>query len=467
MEELEILKKEYKANSEKGKGIAERYSKRMDKNKVAFDAIFHKIWEIEPREENAQPPFASTKDITMKAIKEAGFEENKEVVTAFLQHEKDYSDFSKLDAKGLELGFKIASFSVCDYDKPDTNQIDEWQFYPIRIIAPQQIQEKIIKPIIEAQAIKGKGLFANSTNIPLEDEEEDEFLMIEAYNCNGSMSGYWQELKDFGIIGIGKTDGFLSYQSKQCLLQLLKEVATYIKNHTDAPSKAKNKVINTLKALDKLPVWGLFFQILLLQGLCRWLENLDIDKKDPSIKEAQLFYNWLCIALAEKEMKFCYVPYSDEDKRQLKPLCSYLYTTEIGKAVQEHIFGKPQPEIATQEPEQSTKDKKQTYQPIDNKKKGKGRPSKPFNSVLVGDEEKKKATLKTLHNLIKEKADSKAVLYIKVAISMGLIQKPTYTQFEKEFGQIASKSIYNKYVTQNLYSDDEIRGAKQAITNTL
>lgn len=351
MKELEILKKEYKANSEKGKEIAERYSKRMDKNKVAFDAIFHKIWEIEPREENAQNPFASTKDITIKAIKEAGFEDNKEIVTAFLQHEKDYSDFSKLDAKGLELGFKIASFSVSDYDKPDTNKVDEWQFNSIRIIAPQQIQEKIIKPMIEAQAIKGEGLFTNSTNIPLEDEEEDDFLMIEAYNCNGSMSGYWQELKDFGIIGIGKTDGFLSYQSKQCLLQLLKEVATYIKNNTDAPSKAKNMVINTLKVLDKLPVWGLFFQILLLQGLCRWLENLDIDEKGTSIKEAQLFYNWLCMALAEKELRFCFVPYGDEDKRQLKPLCSYLYTTEIGKAVQEHIFGKHE---QTQQKEAST-----------------------------------------------------------------------------------------------------------------
>lgn len=171
MEELERLKNEYKANSEKGKKIAERYSKRMDKNKVAFDAIFHKIWEIEPREENAQNPFASTKEITMKAIKEAKFEDNKEVKTAFLQHEKDYNDFSKLDAKGLELGFKIASLSVCRNDEDDTNKIDGWQFYPISIIAPQQIQEKIKKPMIEAQAKKGEGLFLNSTNIPLEDEE--------------------------------------------------------------------------------------------------------------------------------------------------------------------------------------------------------------------------------------------------------------------------------------------------------
>lgn len=128
-------------------------------------------------------------------------------------------------------------------------------------------------------------------------------------------------------------------------------------------------------------------------------------------------------------MNFCFVPYTDEDKKQLKPLCTYLYTTEIGKAVQEHIFGKPQPEVTTQEPEQDTKENKQTYQPISSKKKCKGRPSNPFNCVLVGDEDKKKATLETLHNLMNEKTNSKAVLYIKVAISIGLIQKPTYQQF--------------------------------------
>lgn len=344
MNELDKLNEEYKAITEQANKVIERYSQRMKNNKGAFDAIFAKIWKIEPRKENAQNPFASTDEITMKAIREAGFEGNKDVVTAFSQHEKDYNNFAKLDAKGLAIGLKIASLSVCNGIQADAKNVDDWRFFPISIIAPKQIQEKIINPMIEAQAIKGEGLFANNTNIPLEDEDEDEFLMIEAYNCNASMSGYWQELKDFGIIGIGKTDGFLPYQFKQCLLLLLKEVATYIKNNTDAPSKAKNKVTNTLKALDKLPVWGLFFQILLLQGLCRWLENIDIDEKLPSIKEAQLFYNWLYIALAEKEMLFCYTPYGDKDKQMLQPLCNYLYSTEIGKEVQKCIFDKPQQE---------------------------------------------------------------------------------------------------------------------------
>lgn len=427
----------------------------LEADKEIKEALNTKGWNM-----CANIPKEISKERIDEALTQTGFSNDEAFCKSFIE----YISIT-LEGKRLMQEFSTQLAKGHKENEPETESLNEWQFYPIiSIIAPQQIQEKIINPMIEAQAIKGEGVFANSTNIPLEDEEEDEFLMIEAYNCNASMSGYWQELKDFGIIGIGKTDGFLPYQFKQCLLQLLKEVATYIKNNTDAPSKAKNKVTNTLKVLDKLPVWGLFFQILLLQGLCRWLENLDIDEKDPSIKEAQLFYNWLCKALAEKEMNFCFVPYGDEDKKLLKPLCDYLYTTDLGKAVQEHIFGKHQPEVTTQEPEQSTKEKKGTYQPIGNKKKG--RPSKPFNSVLVGDEDKKKATLETLHNLMKEKTDSKAVLYIKVAISMGLIQKPTYTQFYKEFGQIASKAIYNKYVTQNLFSDDEIKGAKQALTNT-
>lgn len=134
------------------------------------------------------------------------------------------------------------------------------------------------------------------------------------------------------------------------------------------------------------------------------------------------------------------------------------------RLIKSGIMSEPQPNTATQEADQGTKEGKQAYQPISNKRKS-GRPSKPFNSVLVGDDEKKKTTLETLHNLVKDKTNSKAVLYIKTAIRMGLIQKPTYTQFTKEFGQIASRAIYNKYVTQNLFSDDEIEGAKQALAN--
>lgn len=92
-----------------------------------------------------------------------------------------------------------------------------------------------------------------------------------------------------------------------------------------------------------------------------------------------------------------------------------------------------------------------------------GRKVEPFESVLVGDDERKQAIKKRLHALIDDKRDSKAVLYIKVAVCGGMIQKPTYTQFTKEFGSVASRQIYNKYMSNNKYTDDEIKGAEAAL----
>lgn len=46
---------------------------------------------------------------------------------------------------------------------------------------------------------------------------------------------------------------------------------------------------------------------------------------------------------------------------------------------------------------------------------------------------------------------------------MGMIQKPTYTQFINEFGNIVSKQNFNSCLSRNTYSDDELRGAKQAL----
>lgn len=64
MENLERLQAAYKDNSKQMSEIITRYHKRMQDKEIAFNAIFAKIWELEPRAEGAQNPFASTKDIT-------------------------------------------------------------------------------------------------------------------------------------------------------------------------------------------------------------------------------------------------------------------------------------------------------------------------------------------------------------------------------------------------------------------
>ena len=222
-----------------------------------------------------------------------------------------------------------------------------WQFYPIKIIGvagdeetAKDIVEKLVNPILERDASEGKGLFANETEIEEEDEDEDALLMVEAYNCKASLTGYWEDLKRFGVISRGKYDAFFSCQFRGLLLKVLNELATYISQNTDNPSRTKNHIRKTVKAFDKMPIWGLFFQILILQGLCRWLLSVNINEGDNGYDEAQSLYDWLQEALGEKLIWFCFVPYSDNNKIRLKPLTDYLYSTKIGQLVQRTIFSK-------------------------------------------------------------------------------------------------------------------------------
>lgn len=94
--------------------------------------------------------------------------------------------------------------------------------------------------------------------------------------------------------------------------------------------------------------------------------------------------------------------------------------------------------------------------------KKRGRPSKPFDDILVKDKE---ITKKKLHSLIDGKKNKQAILYIKAAIQIGFIQKPTYTQFINEFGKIATRQNFNSFLSKNAYSDDELKGATQALKN--
>lgn len=94
-----------------------------------------------------------------------------------------------------------------------------------------------------------------------------------------------------------------------------------------------------------------------------------------------------------------------------------------------------------------------------------GRPVKPFDDV-VAEQGNKEAIKSRLHALIDGKKDKGAVLYMKAAILLGLVQRPTYQQFKKEFGNIVSKQQYGKCLREEIYTQDEIEGAKSAIGKT-
>jgi hypothetical protein len=109
---------------------------------------------------------------------------------------------------------------------------------------------------------------------------------------------------------------------------------------------------------------------------------------------------------------------------------------------------------------------KQTIEDINtingNIKRKRGRETKPFSYCVCGDD--KESTVQLLHNLLKDKKGKNVALVIKVAINLGLITKPTFTQVQTEFGDVGNVSGYNKYVNGNLFNDDEIKGMKNQLT---
>lgn len=70
------------------------------------------------------------------------------------------------------------------------------------------------------------------------------------------------------------------------LFAFLKEATTYINENTEKPQAIKNEIVRKVKQLDDVSIWGLFFQILFLQGLCRWLEGVNINEGDNGYNEA-------------------------------------------------------------------------------------------------------------------------------------------------------------------------------------
>ena len=342
--------------------------------------------------------------------------------------------------------------------KTETNG---WNFYPLNIIAPPHLMS-IIDDIIQRDGEQGKGLFANNTDIPEEDEEEDELLMIDAFGLKCSLLPYWDELKKYKVVG---DDGFLKGNFKRELLRGINQEVSFVKDNTDKPARIKNHIAKKLKVYDEIPVWGIFFQILILQGLCSWLEEVSLNEGDNGYKEAQSLYNWITERLLEKLTRFCLMPFGDGDKRMLKPLCDYLYTTKAGQAIQAHIankiHGKAEQDKNTQvievqsinpEPQPKRPKQQQKGQPA----RGKGRPKETLKDRMINDADGSK--LQKIHKVMNGKKGKDAALIILACIKKGWMLKPTFTQVTEEFGDIGTQQGFSWYLNENKFKD-EIEGA--------
>lgn len=332
MTELETLRDTARTLVQQGDELKKEHPKYYHKE---FEDVFEIIFSLDTKS-NKENPF-STKEVTARAIQKAGFANNEHFISDFNRYEEIFIQYYELEAEWYKVQGKILELQ----NRSTKQQMEEctdntWQFIPIQIIAPQPFMETI-ENMMEADAQAGKGLFSNITNIPEEDEKEDKYLMIDVFGMQSSLVPFLDELKQYKIVG---EKGFFFDDFKNILLSVIRDEAIFIKDHTDAPAKVKNHIHKTIKLFDQMPIWGLFFQILVLQGLSRWIDSININERDNNFNDVRSLYTWILERLMEKEIIFCYKPYGKDDRELLKPLCEYLYSTELGRMIQKELFHK-------------------------------------------------------------------------------------------------------------------------------
>ncbi len=296
---------------------------------------FAKVFEVLDRMEETftpQHPYTENEDIINKALEITGHSNDEAFCEAFKRNNQIMIEGKKIQAKGL----KIMAILECEKMREEPKSPNEWQFVPIRFFAPKEIMDNVINPIMERDAKEGKGLYGNITDIPEEDENLDEWFDIEAYGIKCSLEPLYRDLQNYGIV-----DSVLKNNTiREFYLKTIKSLIYFIRDNTNRPNKIRNHISKTLKGLDDIPAFGLLLQILLLQGLIKWFDDVDLKESDKGYNEACTLIQWIGKLLMEKEVRFCYYRWGEDDKEYLKPLGKYLLSTEIGKAVQKYLFEK-------------------------------------------------------------------------------------------------------------------------------
>lgn len=411
-------------------------------------------------------PFTDNIEAMQTALEMTGHSKDEAFCARFMKSYSLFVEGKQIQAQGLNEKVKQMPVSI--------KRAGGFYFVPISIIMPKDatgLQEAFDR-IFEQDAKAGTGLFANVTNVSKEDEALDALLCVEAYNCKHSFTKWLDELKRYNVAG--KNGAFFDEALTRFLFEQVSQCAKVIKDNTDSPNKVKNSLNEIITNLDALPIWGLFFQILILQGLCTMLESIDINEGQNGFDEAQSLYDWLSSILCNKICRFCWGFYGDADLVTLQPFCDYLCTTAAGEAVQQWVkaeYYTEQRETAPQQqenPQTGNCEAKQTEAPQKPQNGQRGRKAKPFACYLLGDEAQKAATLKALHTLLQGKSGKDVVLILRAAVEAGKITKPTFTPVKNEFGDIGSESGYNRYMNnERAFNDKEIQGAITALKEQL
>lgn len=91
----------------------------------------------------------------------------------------------------------------------------------------------------------------------------------------------------------------------------------------------------------------------------------------------------------------------------------------------------------------------------------KGRPKETLKEKMIDDADGSK--LQKIHTKIVGKKGKDAALIILACIKKGWMLKPTYTQVKNEFGDIGSKTGYNTYLKESMFTKEELDGATKCL----
>ncbi|MBO7428446.1 MAG: hypothetical protein J6Y22_04200 [Paludibacteraceae bacterium] len=95
------------------------------------------------------------------------------------------------------------------------------------------------------------------------------------------------------------------------------------------------------------------------------------------------------------------------------------------------------------------------------KTRGRGRPKKTFKDRMIDDADGNK--LKKIHTKIDGKKGKDATLIILACLKKGWLARPTYTEVKNEFGDIGSKTGYNRYLNESMFINEELEGAIKSL----
>ncbi len=120
-----------------------------------------------------------------------------------------------------------------------------------------------------------------------------------------------------------------------------------------------------------------------------------------------------------------------------------------------------QQQTESKQPQQAAPEHQQERQGNHKPTRGRGRPKETLKDKMADDTDGGK--LQRLHTLLQGKKGKDAVLFLLVAVIDGWMQRPTYTQVINEFGDIGSKTGFNRYFCKEKYTDEEITGARNSL----